>query len=58
MVTKLSELDDYLGFLDHEAPFPTAGEGPRGRQGSAGKVTLHTAHWRTRTTQPSRRAPT
>jgi hypothetical protein len=26
--------------LDHDAPFPAGAEGPRGRQGSPGKVTL------------------
>jgi hypothetical protein len=40
MVSYLAELDDHLGELDHDAPFPEAGEGPRGRQGSPGKVTL------------------
>jgi nifR3 family TIM-barrel protein len=40
MVTQLSELDDYLSELDPTAPFPTTAEGPRGRQGSPGKVTL------------------
>ena len=40
MVSTLTELDDLLGELDHDAPFPTAGEGPRGRQGSPGRVTL------------------
>ncbi|MCT2585880.1 tRNA dihydrouridine synthase DusB [Actinophytocola gossypii] len=40
MVSTLAELDDLLGELDHDAPFPSAGEGPRGRQGSPGRVTL------------------
>jgi nifR3 family TIM-barrel protein len=40
MVSTLAELDDYLPELDPDAPFPEAGEGPRGRQGSGGKVTL------------------
>ena len=40
MVTSLSELDDLLSRLDHTAPFPAMAEGPRGRQGSPGKVTL------------------
>lgn len=40
MVTSLTEMDDLLAQLDHSAPFPTAAEGPRGRQGSPGKVTL------------------
>jgi len=34
MVSSLDELDDLLGSLDLDQPFPTAGEGPRGRQGS------------------------
>jgi nifR3 family TIM-barrel protein len=40
LVTSLDELDDLIAQLDHDAPFPTAAEGPRGRQGSPGKVTL------------------
>lgn len=40
MVSSLTELDELIGQLDHEAPFPEAAEGPRGRQGSPGKVTL------------------
>ncbi|GAA1993086.1 tRNA dihydrouridine synthase DusB [Amycolatopsis minnesotensis] len=40
MVSSLTELDDLIGQLDHDAPFPEAAEGPRGRQGSPGKVTL------------------
>ncbi|TVT51820.1 tRNA dihydrouridine synthase DusB [Amycolatopsis rhizosphaerae] len=40
MVSSLAELDELIGQLDHEAPFPDAAEGPRGRQGSPGKVTL------------------
>lgn len=40
MISSLSELDDLLSQLDHTAPFPAAAEGPRGRQGSPGKVTL------------------
>jgi nifR3 family TIM-barrel protein len=40
MVTSLAELDDLLGELDHDAPFPVEAEGPRGRQGSPGRVTL------------------
>lgn len=40
MVTTLAELDELLTQLDPDAPFPAAGEGPRGRQGSPGKVTL------------------
>ena len=40
MITSLAELDGLLTQLDPDAPFPAAGEGPRGRQGSPGKVTL------------------
>ncbi len=34
MVSSLDELDDLLAGLDLDQPFPTAGDGPRGRQGS------------------------
>ncbi|WP_017977031.1 tRNA dihydrouridine synthase DusB [Actinopolyspora halophila] len=40
LVSTLAELDDLLGELDPNIPFPTEAEGPRGRQGSAGKVVL------------------
>ncbi|RZS44910.1 nifR3 family TIM-barrel protein [Herbihabitans rhizosphaerae] len=40
MVESLAELDDLIGQLDHDAPFPEEATGPRGRQGSPGKVTL------------------
>jgi nifR3 family TIM-barrel protein len=40
LVSSLTELDDLLAGLDQDAPFPTEAEGPRGRQGSAGKVAL------------------
>jgi nifR3 family TIM-barrel protein len=40
MVTSLQELDDLIGQLDHDVPFPAEAEGPRGRQGSAAKVVL------------------
>ena len=40
MVTSLQELDDLIGALDHEVPFPAEAEGPRGRQGSSAKVVL------------------
>ncbi len=40
MLSSLSQLDDLIAQLDHDAPFPTAATGPRGRQGSPGKVTL------------------
>jgi nifR3 family TIM-barrel protein len=40
LVSSLDELDDLIAQLDHDAPFPEAAEGPRGRQGSPGKVTL------------------
>nr|WP_277605616.1 tRNA dihydrouridine synthase DusB [Glycomyces sp. L485] len=41
MVSSLAELDDLLGKLDADAPFPEATLGkPRGRTNSPGKVTL------------------
>lgn len=39
-VGSLAELEDLIGQLDPTAPFPKDAEGPRGRQGSPGKVTL------------------
>ena len=41
MVSSLAELDDLLGKLDHDAPFPTEVLGqPRGRTNSPGRVHL------------------
>ncbi|WP_167110257.1 tRNA dihydrouridine synthase DusB [Amycolatopsis viridis] len=40
MVSSMAELDELIGQLDHAAPFPADALGPRGRQGSPGKVTL------------------
>ncbi|MEV4311846.1 tRNA dihydrouridine synthase DusB [Actinocrispum sp. NPDC049592] len=40
MVDTITEIEDLIGKLDHDAPFPQDAEGPRGRQGSPGKVTL------------------
>jgi nifR3 family TIM-barrel protein len=40
LVSSLAELDALLGELDPDIPFPADAEGPRGRQGSAGKVVL------------------
>ncbi len=40
MVSSMIELDDLIAQLDHDAPFPANADGPRGRQGSPGKVTL------------------
>ncbi|WP_397545392.1 tRNA dihydrouridine synthase DusB [Saccharopolyspora gloriosae] len=40
LVSTLAELDDLLAGLDPDVPFPSDAEGPRGRQGSAGKVVL------------------
>jgi hypothetical protein len=34
MVSSLAELDDLLGELDLDQPYPEAAAGPRGRQGS------------------------
>ncbi|GGK58862.1 tRNA dihydrouridine synthase DusB [Nocardia camponoti] len=39
-VTSLTQLEDLIGKLDPSAPFPADAEGPRGRQGSPGKVAL------------------
>ncbi|MBB5913124.1 nifR3 family TIM-barrel protein [Nocardia transvalensis] len=39
-VSTLTELQDLIGRLDPTAPFPKDAEGPRGRQGSPGKVSL------------------
>ncbi len=40
MVGSLDELDELLAGLDPDVPFPDGAQGPRGRQGSAGRVTL------------------
>lgn len=40
LVSSLTELDDLLAELDRDVPFPADAEGPRGRQGSPGKVVL------------------
>jgi nifR3 family TIM-barrel protein len=40
MVSSFAELDDQLGRLDPDAPFPPDADGPRGRQGSPGRVAL------------------
>ncbi|MCP2259397.1 putative TIM-barrel protein, nifR3 family [Streptoalloteichus tenebrarius] len=40
LVSTFDELDDLLGQLDHDAPFPEDAEGPRGRQGSPARVVL------------------
>jgi hypothetical protein len=40
LVSGLGELAGLLAELDHDAPFPAAAEGPRGRQGSPAKVVL------------------
>ena len=39
-VSTVNELDDLIGNLDPTVPFPADAEGPRGRQGSPGKVSL------------------
>jgi nifR3 family TIM-barrel protein len=40
LVGSLQELDDLLATLDPDAAFPADAEGPRGRQGSPGRVVL------------------
>ncbi|MCP3799127.1 tRNA dihydrouridine synthase DusB [Allokutzneria sp. A3M-2-11 16] len=40
LVSTVAELEDLIARLDHAAPFPEDAEGPRGRQGSPGKVAL------------------
>jgi nifR3 family TIM-barrel protein len=40
LVKTLDQLDELVGQLDSDVPFPRAAEGPRGRQGSPGSVAL------------------
>ena len=40
MVSNFAELDGQLSQLDADVPFPAGADGPRGRQGSAGRVAL------------------
>ncbi|MEH3130382.1 MAG: tRNA dihydrouridine synthase DusB [Mycolicibacterium neoaurum] len=40
LVKTVEELDELLAQLDQDAPFPEVGDGPRGRQGSPGTVSL------------------
>jgi nifR3 family TIM-barrel protein len=40
MVSSIDELDELLAQLDPDIPFPAEADGPRGRQGSAGRVVL------------------
>jgi nifR3 family TIM-barrel protein len=40
MVSSFPELDFHLARLDGDAPFPPGADGPRGRQGSPGRVAL------------------
>jgi nifR3 family TIM-barrel protein len=44
LVNSLDELDELLAQLDHSQPFPADADGPRGRQGSPGRVMLP-EHW-------------
>jgi nifR3 family TIM-barrel protein len=44
LVGSLDELDEMLAQLDHDQPFPLDADGPRGRQGSPGRVVLP-EHW-------------
>jgi len=40
MVSSFAELDEALARLDPDVPFPPGADGPRGRQGSPGRVAL------------------
>lgn len=40
LVASMEELDGLLGLLDADAPYPPEAEGPRGRQGTPGRVVL------------------
>lgn len=40
MVSSFADLDEHLARLDADAPFPAGADGPRGRQGSPGRVVL------------------
>jgi len=44
MVESLDQLDELLAQLDPDEPFPAEADGPRGRQGSPGRVVLP-EHW-------------
>ncbi|WP_232660952.1 tRNA dihydrouridine synthase DusB [Pseudonocardia sp. TRM90224] len=44
LVSSIDELDELLATLDHAEPFPADADGPRGRQGSPGRVVLP-EHW-------------
>jgi nifR3 family TIM-barrel protein len=44
MVSSIEELDELLAGLDPDIPFPADADGPRGRQGSPGRVVLP-EHW-------------
>ncbi|BBF99323.1 nifR3 family TIM-barrel protein [Pseudonocardia autotrophica] len=44
MVTSIEHLDGLLAELDPDEPFPADADGPRGRQGSPGRVVLP-EHW-------------
>jgi nifR3 family TIM-barrel protein len=44
LVSSLDELDELLAQLDPHEPFPADADGPRGRQGSPGRVVLP-EHW-------------
>ncbi|MCO1659221.1 tRNA dihydrouridine synthase DusB [Pseudonocardia humida] len=44
LVDSLDELDELLALLDPDEPFPAEADGPRGRQGSPGRVVLP-EHW-------------
>jgi nifR3 family TIM-barrel protein len=52
LVSSIDELDELLAQLDLTQPFPADADGPRGRQGSAGRVVLP-EHWLDNPDDPS-----
>ncbi|WP_275691338.1 tRNA dihydrouridine synthase DusB [Pseudonocardia broussonetiae] len=44
LITSVDELDELVSELDLDQPFPAEADGPRGRQGSPGRVVLP-EHW-------------
>ena len=52
LIGSLDELDELLDRLDPHQEFPAEADGPRGRQGSPGRVVLP-EHWLTDPDDPS-----